>query len=97
MNLIEETGSDLTHSGASFHSSFLIILVTSGLIGLTLFILVLIRLAGINEISRFAVLFLSLFSLSDNILLHPFVLFLFFSLIVLSFRRRESTEKSNKT
>lgn len=83
LNIIETTGADLTHSGASFHSSFLIILVTSGIIGLVLFIPVLMRLAEVNEFSRYIIIFLSLFSLSDNILLHPFVLFLFLSLIAL--------------
>ena len=83
MNIIEEVNSDITHSGASFHSSFLIILVSSGIIGLTLFVLVLFKIAGINEFSSYAVIFLSLMSLSDNILLHPFVMFLFFSLVSL--------------
>lgn len=84
MNIIEEFNSDLTHSGASFHSSFLIILVSSGVIGLILFILILFKVALINEFSKYAVFFLSLMSLSDNILLHAFILFLLFSLIALT-------------
>ncbi|OGK39818.1 hypothetical protein A2954_01470 [Candidatus Roizmanbacteria bacterium RIFCSPLOWO2_01_FULL_37_12] len=83
INIIEGFGSDLTHSGASFHSSFSIILVTGGVIGLVLFIFVLLRLSMINEFSRYLVIFLSLMSLSDNILLHPFIIFLFLSLTAL--------------
>lgn len=71
----------LSHSDAGFHSSFMIILVSSGLIGLITFILGLYELAVINQYSRYAVLFLSLASLTDNVLLHPFVLlFLFVSI-----------------
>ncbi len=66
-----------SHAGASFHSSFLIILVCGGVIGLVLFLSVLYRLAVINELSLILIIFLSLLSLSDNILLHPFILFLF--------------------
>ena len=84
MNIIEEVGLDSTHSGASFHSSFLIILVSAGVIGLVLFILVLAKLASLSEFARLLVIFLCLLSLSDNIILHPFIIFLFFSLFSLS-------------
>ena len=84
LNIIEAVGSDMTHSGASFHSSFLIILVSAGVIDLIVFILVLAKLASLSEFARFLLLFLSLLSLSDNIILHPFILFLFFTLLSLS-------------
>lgn len=70
-----------SHSGASFHSSFLIILVTAGLIGLILFILTLAKIVKGNQQAIFYLLFLIICSLTDNVLLHPFILFLFFSMI----------------
>lgn len=81
MNIIEAVGSDISHSGASFHSSFLTVLVSGGIIGLILFLLVLFRYAKINLFSRNLIIFLSLFSLSDNVLLHPFLLLLLLTLI----------------
>ena len=81
LNIIEAVGSDITHSGASFHSSFLTVLVSGGIIGLILFLLVLLKFAKINLFSRNLVIFLSLFSLSDNVLLHPFLLLLLLTLI----------------
>lgn len=68
------------HSGASYHSSFLIVLATSGVIGLVLFALVLIRLFKISEAMAYYVVFLSIFSLVDNILLYPVVMLTFFFL-----------------
>lgn len=72
------------HSGASFHSSYLIILVTSGIVGLMFFFGVLFKLAVFGDISKYYVLFLGIFSLFDNIILHPFILFLLFNLMILS-------------
>ncbi len=70
-----------SHASSSFHSSFLMILVTGGVIGLVLFIWLLWNIAKINEFAFYSVIFLSVFSLFDNVLLHPFILFLFFTLI----------------
>lgn len=70
--------SDSTHSGASFSSSFLTVLVSSGILGLLSFIWVLWVLRKSNKMAPILLIFLSLVSLSDNILLHPFILFLLF-------------------
>lgn len=72
-----------SHSEASFHSSFLIILATSGIIGFVLFIALLLKFSRVNEISRYYVVFLSIFSLFDNILLYPVVTLIFLSLLAL--------------
>lgn len=72
-----------SHASASFHSSFLMILVTAGIVGLVLYLWLLYRLAMVNEFAQYGVIFLSVVSLSDNVLLHPFILFLFFILIPL--------------
>ena len=84
LNIISEVESDITHSGASFHSSFLVILVSGGVIGLILFSGVLVKLAGGGEFAKYATIFLSLLSISDNIVLHPFILFLLFTLLPLT-------------
>ena len=70
--------SDSIHSGATFSSSFLTILVSSGIIGLLSFIWVLWSLRRLNKIAPILLIFLSIISLFDNVLLHPFILFLLF-------------------
>lgn len=72
-----------SHASSSFHSSFLIILATSGVVGLILYVYLLGRIATINLFAFYSVIFLSVFSLTDNVLLHPFILFLLFFLIPL--------------
>ncbi len=67
---------EINHAGASFHSSFLIILVSGGIVGLILFMFSLIEAVKLNFWSKYFVIFLGLLSLADNIILHPFVLFL---------------------
>lgn len=65
-----------SHAGASFHSSFLMILATSGIVGLALFC------AGILQVVKGRVklypliVFLFVLSIFDNVLLHSFVLWL---------------------
>jgi len=70
------------HSGASYPSSFLIILVTGGMFGLLGLMWVIGDLAIANYTAKVALIFISLFSLFDNILLHPFVLFYLLILLV---------------
>jgi len=70
--------SNSVHSGAAFSSSFITILVSSGILGLLSFIWALWSLRKINRIAPRLLLFLCIISLFDNILLHPFILFLFF-------------------
>ncbi len=72
-----QTTQDVSHAGASFHSSYLIILVTSGIVGLVLFVGMLAQLAVVSPVASYMTLFLGVYSLSDNVLLHPFVLFLY--------------------
>jgi len=70
--------SNSVHSGAAFSSIFITILVSSGILGLLSFIWALWSLRKINRIAPRLLLFLCIISLFDNILLHPFILFLFF-------------------
>ncbi len=82
LGLLEKENEDVTHSGASFPSSFLIVLVTSGIVGLLAFIFALLKLAKNSELAKLLIIFTAVFSLTDNILLHPFVLFLLFTLLL---------------
>ncbi len=66
-----------SHSSSSFHNSFLIILVAGGVVGLGCFLLWLTEIARISTYHAYMILFLSLASMGDNVLLHPFIMFLF--------------------
>lgn len=71
--------SESLHSGATYSSSFLTILVSSGIFGLLSFMWVLWSLRKSNKIAPVLLIFLSIVSLFDNVLLHPFILFLLFT------------------
>ncbi len=71
-----------SHGIASFHSSFMIILVTGGVGGLALFSYILFVLSRKNTYFLMCVVFLSIISLFDNVLLHPFILFFLGALFV---------------
>jgi hypothetical protein len=71
---ISATNESVTHSGASFHSSFLIILATGGIFAFAAFLFMLVELSKISTVSMYYIVFLSIFSLTDNVLLHPFVM-----------------------
>lgn len=70
-----------SHSGASFHSSFLIILVTGGIIGLILYLWNLKFIASHGKGMFYIIWYLAIFSLTDNALLHPFIMFLAFCVL----------------
>lgn len=67
-----------SHAGASFHSSFLIILVTTGVFGFALFVYALLEAGKMSSMGLYSTIFLTVFSLTDNVLLHPVVLFFYF-------------------
>jgi len=70
--------SDSLHSGAGYSSSFLTVLVSSGILGLISFIWVLWSLVKLNKLAPILLIFVSIISLFDNVILHPFILFLLF-------------------
>jgi len=78
-----------SHAGASFHSSFLIILVTTGVVGLGAFVYWLWTVAKTGNFALTSAVFLGVYSLFDNILLHPFILFLWPVLIGLTSRKKQ--------
>ena len=79
-----------SHGIASFHSSFLIVAVTTGVIGLAIAIIGLVQLWSVNVYTKLAVIFLSVISLFDNVFLHPFILVLFALMLVLNHSSRIS-------
>jgi O-antigen ligase len=83
-----------SHSVASFSSSYLIILVTSGIIGLVLFIASIVKLGLINKTLTTYFLFIGLVSLTDNIILHSYVMYLLGVIVVVSLLFGRSRSKS---
>lgn len=81
-NLINPQDYGMTHAGASFHSSYGIILVSSGLVGLLLFLAAMFAVGRISGLASSLVFFAGVMSLTDNIILHPFILFLMFTFSV---------------
>ena len=68
--------SPFDHAAFSFSSSFLIVLVTGGFFGLVFFMLGLIYLWQRKKTSRLLLSYIYLLSFFDNVLLHPFIIFL---------------------
>ncbi len=71
----ELRGASKNHAGASFHSSYLIILVTTGVFGFGAFVYWLWTVGKMSNFAMISMIFLGTYSLFDNILLHPFILF----------------------
>ncbi|MGB9707335.1 MAG: O-antigen ligase family protein [Microgenomates group bacterium] len=65
-----------SHSNFSFSSSYLIILVCGGIVGFFLFLSGLLKLFFQEKNSRIYLFFIYFLSFFDNIILHPFVIFL---------------------
>jgi len=78
-----------SHAGASFHSSYLIILVTGGLFGILALLFVQYSLYIKINASHYYIFLVSIASLGDNIFLHPFILFLLCILISLTEREKK--------
>ena len=73
---------DGSHAASSYHSSFVTILVAAGACGIIAFLILLRKLASLSEPAFYYILFLSLLSIGDNALLHPFMLFLYLRLLM---------------
>lgn len=76
------------HAGASFHSSFLIMLVSAGIFGLGAFAYWLWTVGKMGNFAMISAVFLGVYSIFDNILLHPFILFLWPVLIGVTSRSK---------
>jgi len=89
-----EVDKENNHAGASYHSTFLVVLVTGGVIGLIFFIYLLVSFTKLSSTTLWSTVFLSLLSLTDNVLLHPFVLILFLLFIVGSSKQVSPSDSS---
>ena len=75
--------SPFDHAAFSFSSSFLIVLVTGGLLGLVFFMLGLIYLWQRKKMSRLSLSYIYLLSFFDNVLLHPFIIFVLILFLII--------------
>lgn len=76
---------DVSHAAASYHSSFVTILVAGGVLGLLGLFGMLGMLGRISIPSFYYILFLSILSCGDNALLHPFILYLLLKLLAFEY------------
>lgn len=72
-----------SHAGANFTSSYLTILVTTGIFGLVLFLSGVKKILMINQLAFFGGIFLLTMSFFDNVILHPIVIFIYFMMVFL--------------
>lgn len=84
-----DIGLSESHAGASFHSSFLMILVTGGSIGFALYMGLLLHIMNRFHAVIPIFLFLGIMSLFDNVLLHPIVLWLLPCISMLLVKKQE--------
>ncbi len=82
----EKTGviriDDTSHAASSFHSSYAIILVSMGLLGLIFFVFLLFDMMKSFPGIRSILIFLSIMSFFDNVLLHVLVILPFIFILV---------------
>ena len=76
---------DVSHAAASYHSSFVTILVAGGVWGLGGMLGMLWMLGKISTPSFYYILFLSILSAGDNALLHPFILYILLKLLAFEY------------
>ncbi len=76
------TTDDLSHAVPSFHSSFVTILATTGVVGFLSYLFFLFSWTNVSPVSRWYILFISIVSCGDNALLHPFILFVLLLLLI---------------
>jgi len=87
MNIIEKNSP--SHAAASFHSSFLIMVVTGGVFGLIAFCYLMIQLAHLTPNAKYYMIYIAILSLADNVFLHPFTLFVL--MLILMYERTHSS------
>lgn len=80
---------DSSHAAASYHSSFITILASGGILSLAAFALLLWKAGRISTASGYYLLFLSILSMGDNALLHTFILY--YCLKLLAFESVQSS------
>lgn len=73
-----DTGEQVPNNArGAFHSSFLTILATGGIVTFIAYGVFLVQVSRISEYHFYSLVFLCILALFDNVLLHPFVMFWF--------------------
>lgn len=81
------------HAGSGFHSSYLVILVTMGVAGLIAYVATLFAWWKSRADMRPIIAFLAVYSIFDNVLLHPNVLFIVSSIMLLQTSFAQSSKR----
>ena len=76
---------DVSHAAASYHSSFVTMLVAGGMLGFLGMLGMLVMLGRISTPPFYYIVFLSILSAGDNALLHPFILYILLKLLVFEY------------
>ena len=87
-NLLWKSDFNIYHGASSFQSSYVTIFVTTGIIGLIFFGKIIFQLVRLNPLFFYLVLFILLCSLADNLLLHPFIIFILGGVFIIFDRKQ---------
>ena len=86
-NLIWKSDFDINHGASSFQSTYVTLFVASGIFGVLFFLKGLVNLTIKNENFFYPLFFIAIASLADNLLLHPFLIFILGMVKTISDRR----------
>ena len=86
-NLIWKSDFDINHGASSFQSTYVTLFVASGIFGVLFFLKGLVNLTLKNENFFYPLFFIAIASLADNLLLHPFLIFILGMVKTISDRR----------
>ncbi len=73
--IVSEKGTE-SHAGASLSSSYLVILACTGIVGFMTFLYFMVTLGFVSAAFILPLTYIMILSFTDNIVLHPFILFL---------------------
>jgi len=75
-NLLWKSDFNIYHAASSFQSTYVTIFVSSGILGLFFFWRGLFKLIKSNQHIFYLIIFIGISSFADNLLLHPFIIFI---------------------
>ena len=86
-NLIWKSDFNINHGASSFQSTYVTLFVTVGILGLLFFLKGLMKLLITSEGFFYPLFFIAIGSLADNLLLHPFLIFILGMAIIIFDKR----------
>ncbi len=86
----EKTTLSVNHAAASFHSSYLIVLVTTGVFGLAVFVKLIWQWLTLHRSLLVIGILIVAMSFFDNVILHPFILYFLGVVSLAQLKRRPS-------